>query len=301
MKKSQNTMRAKVLEFLRSLPKGRADQFNEAFTLYRNTEGKSIYSERAFNSGYSDTNLKNLLYELQKVHGITDVEVHRKERATAELNLDENLDVPNPLMADGKIIPTLETVEEIEAKKLIGEETADNQANFLAAPGTEERKTMRDEFPLLADKDCPNELKVLVADKITLYQQYVSDQNDLQAHRNGKLELTDEQSTDLAKRVLENFEANREIYEELNYYAANKKILGKHLIFEQMNVDAEINAMTQDQLVAYVNSSKKYFSVKKTALEEEGITAERKAKLKAAVKERKAKLALVEKRLGINE
>jgi hypothetical protein len=68
-------MKSNVIKFFQNLPKEKHEQFNKAFELYRQSEGKSPVIERAVNaSGFSEHGLENLLYDLQKLHGITDVE-----------------------------------------------------------------------------------------------------------------------------------------------------------------------------------------------------------------------------------
>ena len=68
-------MKNTVIKFFQNLPIEKYEQFNVAFELYRKSEGKSFVVERAVNaSGFSERALENLLYDLQKLHGITDVE-----------------------------------------------------------------------------------------------------------------------------------------------------------------------------------------------------------------------------------
>lgn len=67
-----------VLVFLREkdtmLP---YDQFNKAFNFYRNHPRKSRSLELSYNRlGYSEQNLKNILYDLHKMFDISEVEVH---------------------------------------------------------------------------------------------------------------------------------------------------------------------------------------------------------------------------------
>ena len=69
-------MKHKVIEFFQNLPKEKSEQFNKAFELYRQSDGKSLGAERVINAtGYSDQALENLKYDLQKLHGIKDIEM----------------------------------------------------------------------------------------------------------------------------------------------------------------------------------------------------------------------------------
>lgn len=91
------------------------------------------------------------------------------------------------------------------------------------------RLSFRQQWSFLNNEDCPNELKILAADKITAYGNYVS------AH----LELFDCVDTQecfaVAKKVVENFIENRKIFSELTYYKEHKSVLGKHPIFNEIN------------------------------------------------------------------
>ena len=54
-------MKHKVIEFFQNLPKEKSEQFNKAFELYRQSDGKSLGAERVINAtGYSDQALENL-------------------------------------------------------------------------------------------------------------------------------------------------------------------------------------------------------------------------------------------------
>jgi len=69
-------LKKQALDFLRNLPESPFEQFNKAFELYRKSTGKNKINEASYNRrGYSDQALKNLLYDLQKVYEITDVEI----------------------------------------------------------------------------------------------------------------------------------------------------------------------------------------------------------------------------------
>jgi len=98
-----------------------------------------------------------------------------------------------------------------------------------ATPGNEKPagRSFRKQFPFLSRPDCPPELKSLAADKITAWENYTA----------GHEKLFDCSSIDecceAAANVVENYQENRLIYEELEYYAKNGSILGKHRIFDQ--------------------------------------------------------------------
>ena len=65
------------------------DLFNQAFELYKATPEKSPAVEVKLNRiGFTDDGLANLLYDLQKVHGISDTEIHTAV-SPAELKAEE--------------------------------------------------------------------------------------------------------------------------------------------------------------------------------------------------------------------
>jgi hypothetical protein len=74
-----------VLAFLQNLPESPFDQFNNAFELYKQCPNKNRAAETSYNRrGYNEQSLKNLLYDLQKLNNITDVEVHDKQIVAKE-------------------------------------------------------------------------------------------------------------------------------------------------------------------------------------------------------------------------
>ena len=74
-------MKNKVIEFFQNLPEAEHEQFNAAFELYRSSPGKNLGTERLLNNGYNKRSLENVLYDLQKLHGITDVEKVESQKA----------------------------------------------------------------------------------------------------------------------------------------------------------------------------------------------------------------------------
>ena len=70
------TIKILVLAFLQNLPENPSEQFNKAFELYKQSPNKNRAAESTYNrKGFTDQSLKNLLYDLQKINGITDVEI----------------------------------------------------------------------------------------------------------------------------------------------------------------------------------------------------------------------------------
>lgn len=87
---------------------------------------------------------------------------------------------------------------------------------------------IRDDFPYLHEQDTPNELKILVSNKITCYHNY----------REAHAKLFDctsmEEEFFVVKNLVENYIENYKIHQELHYYKKHKVVLGNHPIFKDI-------------------------------------------------------------------
>jgi hypothetical protein len=412
-------MKQKVIEFLQNLPKEKYDQFNEAFELYRKSEGKNFGVERSVNAaGFSERNLENLLYDLQKLYGITDVEkvssiqltvvsdqseedvesekwellhpeiaglfksilqmtpedqiswgcVRQKqfgdfdsllqlsfrtkleevsdcltkvwEYMSTHVCIDENQDLKategtrpddshpgtpindidvndnGVVNIDGKLGVDFGILKQ-ENENLASEnedlqyekdeleeenEVLKDELETLKSLPKIDAKSIRVEFPFLNEKECPDEFKILVADKITSWNEYLNCQVKLHEVEEGTLVLSEKELADLAALTIDNFRENQKIYDELNAYAETGKVLGLHPIFKRLQLTREVEAMTPAQLNNYKGSSAKYFSYNRTSLAkaEKAKNMEKIELITNRVVERELKLALVNKKLGIN-
>lgn len=288
-------MKKKVIQFFQNLPQEEYEQFNDAFQLYRDSPGKNHGVERQLNaSGYSKRGLENLLYDLQKMHGITDLE--KVESKMLKVESEEVTGDGTGTTLSPSTEPLLISTEvAIKTEELKSE----NEGLKVSWPLTTE-KAIRIEFPFLSEKDCPDEFKILVADKITAWNNYVDAQNSLsQAQELNDLSL--EQLADLAKISVDSFAENQKIYEELNCYQTTGKILGVHLVFKRVALTREVEAMTAEEMINYKGATAKYFSVNKTALAkaEKAKDLVKAEEIKNRVAERSEKLFLVNKKLGV--
>ncbi len=102
----------------------------------------------------------------------------------------------------------------------------------------ENRFKLRNQWPFLADPDCPPELKLLISDKITAFTKCVE--------LYGKITdaTSEEENLKNVSRLVENFISNHEIYKELKHYADHGKVLGKHAIFLQYKRIKDLRNMT---------------------------------------------------------
>jgi hypothetical protein len=409
-------MKAKVIKFFQNLPEAKHDQFNKAFELYRQSNGKNPVTERVINAqGFTPSSLDNLLYDLQKMHGITDVEKvsvveSQKSKLESEeeiekakwdsldneiasmflfflavypehlndwtlarhnqfgdveelLELSKNVGIKevsdklqlcvdylnspvgteanatntelNPvstevgtevgvlqLNPDSEIPGTQETsTDELDLLKAENEELQSEKEDLeFEKEGLEEEvedlknevetlkltpkltaKAIRVEFPFLNDKDCPDEMKILMADKITAWNHYLELQEQFLAAEIGKTIASKEDLAILGEEAIKAFTENQKIYDELNAYQTTGKILGLHPLFKKLQLTREVETMTSEELVKYKGSSAKYFTDNRKSLAkaEKAKDDARILEINTRVEDRAQKLALVNKRLGI--
>jgi hypothetical protein len=113
----------------------------------------------------------------------------------------------------------------------------------------EEKKTVqnqnkfREEFPFLNTPACPIELKALVTDKFTSFYAY----RDL--HKKLRSCASLEDCARVSKELIENYIENKAIYAELEYFKANKTILGQHPIFKHYKRMKDIRKLSIKDLV----------------------------------------------------
>ena len=101
----------------------------------------------------------------------------------------------------------------------------------------------REQWPFLSEPDCPAELKVLAADKISAYWNYVEGHEQLWNCRS----LTE--CYEAAKKVVENFLQNRRIEDEFCSWRDRHVLLGKHPVFRQSRRLRELRSLSIVELV----------------------------------------------------
>lgn len=109
----------------------------------------------------------------------------------------------------------------------------------------EKRFVLRNEFPFLGEDNCPDELKLLVADMITAHTKYIDSHNQLYHVAN----KSNEQCFTAAESVVENYLNNRSIWAELEHFKKNGRILGEHGAFAKLNRKNEIEGMDSFELM----------------------------------------------------
>jgi len=132
----------------------------------------------------------------------------------------------------------------------------------------------REKYPFLNSPDCPDVLKVLVADMFTSYDNYKA------AHARLQVLADDEAAAAVAdcEKVVTEYLKNREIWDELEYYRENGTILGKAAKFREMEAAEDYTKLSEIDLMkklqsANVNESKHRKAV--NTAKEKGETNER--------------------------
>lgn len=281
------TIRNLVLLFLQELPQSKHEQFNKAYELYKQSPDKNLSVERNLNRiGYTDSGLENLLYDLQKMHGITDTDIANRGEA---IEINSNV-------ADETIVIDAEEV----APGVVGS-VFNTETNKSDIAKSDESKPLREEFSFLNDKDCPEVFYIVVGKKISTYKAWQEAQQKMVAIEAKEVEATGEELEALAKLAESSFRENQELYDELNYYAQTGEILGKHPLFRESIAKREVEAMTLEQLSKFRNSSAKFFSVQKKKLIDCKDNAKKLAEINRNIEDRKYKLSLVNAKLGIED
>lgn len=174
------------------------------------------------------------------------------------------------------------------------------QIDVLLQTESEHNGKLRDEFPFLNEKDCPDIAHVLVGRKVAAWKRYQANHEKIQLDVAGTEKLSEEERLEASKNSVEDFEENQAIYDELNNYKENGEFLKKHPLFRTIRLQEEVDKMTAAQMFNFKNASIKYFSDNGNKLKAEGITEERKNELNAKIAERQEKIDLVNKKLNID-
>lgn len=250
-------MNAKIFEYLKT-----DKSYDGAVRLYHEFGDNQSFKQNLNVRKENDDLKAQLMYEIQQLSGLD------------KADFDNILSQPLVKVTDFEPLPELLLIDiPFEIKRTI---------------------KMREEFPFLNDADCPNELKILVADRITAYHNYVNDHEKLFEA------ASDEELQELAASVVENYIDNQEIWDELNYYKENGQIHGKCQIFDWKMREDEIRALLPADLIKLRDQLKNNIPrTKKLILDEpkHASLADRKISLKQKEKEFK----LVNQLLGFKE
>lgn len=257
--------------------------YSEGVSLYQRF-GQNLRLKRLFITDDTQTTKEILFEELRKLAGLTEQEfAHLPRRAATPkptLNgltakaiiFDDPKDNEATLkeLADSFGVTVDELVSpDFQERVLAMDENADrieeltdqlDEARSKYAETPEPVKKMirfREKYPFLNSPDCPDVLKVLVADMFTSYDNYKA------AHARLQVLADDEAAAAVAdcEKVVTEYLKNREIWDELEYYRENGTILGKAAKFREMEAAEDYTKLSEIDLMkklqsANVNESK---------------------------------------------
>lgn len=218
-------------------------QFKTGVLLYFRY-GKNRSYINIFNTqGFTQSNLQALFEEFRLLLGINLIEYNKLMKQPVK----KKVETKKP--------------EKQEAKfKVIVVPGAANPDSQKTIHNIKSEQKLRYEFPFLSQPDCPDVLKILVADKITAFAAYRDAHQKL-------FTAADADQFNAIKDTVENFIINRQIYKELNHYKQHHKILGDHPVFEKINMIDDLQKMKTEDLVIRKDNLKKYILRKNHEIE----------------------------------
>lgn len=260
--------------------------YREGVQLYQRF-GQNLRLKRLFITDDTQSTKEILFEELRKLAGLTELEfAHLPRRAaTAKPTLNGLaakaiiLDDPKKDKDNEAVLQELAdsfgvTVDELvspdfQERVLAMDENADRieeltdqleEARSKYAETPEPVRKMirfREKYPFLNSPDCPDVLKILVADMFTSYDNYKA------AHARLQVLADDEAAAAVAdcEKVVTEYLKNREIWDELEYYREHGAILGKAAKFREMEAAEDYTKLSEIDLMkklqsANVNESK---------------------------------------------
>lgn len=253
-----NHMKDEILDYFKT-DRG----FESGVKLFMKYSRNMAYTKMFNLRGESKKNIEILHYQLWKLTGEPESEMIKLMQQPVKLR------VP--------YVKPLETPD-VEIPTPIHE-------SIIPSPTDIVKKKLRDEFPFLADKNCPDAFKILVADMLTAYDNYVKSHDELYNVKDEK------EAFDVSDKLVDNYLENQAIWEELNHYKATGKILGKHPYFEEQNRRKELAALSSNELHKLKENFEMNLWRNKKKLQ-----ADPKPQL---LKSRQAKIEIYERDLGI--
>lgn len=242
-----------------------SEKFNELFSIYKSLPQKNQGLEKHFNViGYKASTFNDLVYELKKHLNITDLEVLS--------NKDSEKD------------PGCSNCKQTQKEVLVPQ--GDAKGTEIPA---DEKKTFREDYPFLTDPNCPEEFKILAADKITAYNKIEDGRKQLEDEKFSK-----EEKAAIAKEVATADILNSQIHDEFEHFKATNEILGLHPIFSERKLKKKIELMTGEEKARRVNALNTGIRRDKSALKN-AKNEKDKIKISERMDEKKLELSLLKK------
>lgn len=243
----------------------------EGAALYRRF-GVNLRLKRLFSVDMTATTREIMLDELRHLAGLTEEEFRRLPRLAKRPEKSESGKKHDELRRAkeeiGDLNCELENLND-ELEEALGriEDLEDDiesaRSEYKEAPEAITKMIrFREKYPFLNSPDCPDELKILVADMFTAYGRFK------EAHARLR-DIPDEDSEKAFREceaVVEEYLRNREIWEELDYYREHGSILGKAAKFREAKQKAAISELTDLELVRQLQSASVNVSKHKKAV-----------------------------------
>lgn len=207
-------MKEEIIKFLEN-----DRSYNGAIALYSKYGRNALFLRQMNIKGDTIKTKEALFYELFKLTGLSGKAYHK---------------IMNTPLNELKIISKPDVLENSVDIKLLLDKAPEEFSKSLK---------LRQEFPFLNEPNCPNELKILVADMLTAYYNY------MEAHPQLALSENADELSSLAGTVVENYLENRSIWEELKHYQKKGEILGEHPKLKEMAFRNEIADLPTAELI----------------------------------------------------
>ena len=211
------------------------DKYNQLLRIYQNHENRNKNILQSLNrQGYSANSYNKLVYEIKKIFNISDVEAKTHVLPKETENCPTCIPITNVAQTSDEVVNT----EDLSAKKADIENKTDTPK-------------LREEFTFLNQENTPDEFKILVADRITIFKKL--------AEMRGIIEdpnTPEDVRVDLAPKIAAADEANDAIWKELNHYQETGEVLGEHEIFSRLSLERKIESMTAAEKIQRVETIK---------------------------------------------
>ena len=228
-------MKTKVLDFLKNQPKDLSERFNTAISLVVESKLSPQLQSRFNRKGATADNVEKIIYELQRFHGISNIDIAKHTVAEVETEVVNEADVPGVRKAAD-----------------LSEVQQDPFHNVLREMNTEAKSGLRfaTQYPFLKEADAPAELKALTVDALNAFDGFKEKHTQLFDALVDVAEpkLSNEEVFSIANELLADFEENRAVHAELEHYQKNKTILGEHEVFADLKLQREIDEIAPEKL-----------------------------------------------------
>lgn len=233
-------------------------------------EGVAIYSrfgvnlrlKRQFAIDNTMATREILFDELRKLAGLTEIEFDRLPRLAVSHS------------------ETIGAVKLPDSGQEPAEELQDIGSGYDEAPEPVRKMIrFREKYAFLNSPDCPDVLKILVADMFTAYGEYKAAHARLQTLGDADSATA---AADCEKVVLE-YLKNREIRDELDYYRENGTILGKATKSREARATEDLTVLSDVDLISKLQSANVQASKNKKKLADAKAKGEEDEKAAAAL------------------